>query len=246
MNKKSIISLMLCGLLMVPTQIEAKGSHHSSHSSHSRIFSFSSSKSKPATLKSGKSILKPKVTQKSISTKNENPTVSKVNLAKTPIVTKPQPTVKSAGTKTNPVKTSNLKVDSGSFTTKSKTQSAAKPKITYTVKPKPQTKKAYVPKYYKSYSTRTVYHHTNNDFLTYYALSNLFDDDDDVTERDIVRELESRGYSDSEIDDILYQGRTEQQKINKNFKYEEEKKFNWTISIIAIGGIIYIIAKIRK
>jgi hypothetical protein len=245
MNKKSIISLMLCGLLMVPIQIEAKGSHHSSHSSHSSS-SFNSSKSKPATLKSGKSILKTKVTQKSISTKNENPTVSKVNLTKTPIVTKPQPAVKSTSTKTNPVKISNLKVDSGSFTTKSKTQSVAKHKITYTVKPKPQTKKSYVPKYYKSYSARTVYHHTNNDFLTYYALSNLFDDDDDVTERDIVRELESRGYSHSEIDDILYQGRTEQQKVNKNFKYEEEKKFNWTISIIAIGGIIYIITKIRK
>lgn len=265
MNKKAIASLIICGMLIVPSQVDAKGFSSGGRSvSSSRSFSSSSSKSfssgsksfssgskstvskssgslfksssksssKPFSLKLGKSTLKPK-SSKTIPRVNKVKTTNKSNVKK--IDNK-----KVDLSKKSQVKKTTVKVDSGMFK----------------VKPRPKTSsKKYKPKHYKSYNNTVVYYpvHSNNSFLEFYMLTNLFDNDDDVTERDIVRELESRGYSQSEIDDILYEGRQEQQRENKDFKYEEKKSsvdwasiFGGTLMAGSIGGIIYMLVKARK
>lgn len=74
---------------------------------------------------------------------------------------------------------------------------------------------AYKPKYYKSYNRNLLYKFSaNKSLLTYYMLDEVFDDDDDITEQDLVRELEKKGYTKTEIDKILKEGKSEAKSSN--------------------------------
>ena len=79
-------------------------------------------------------------------------------------------------------------------------------------------------------------------------LSEIFKDKDKekdkVSEQDIVKALEEKGYSKEEIDQILDEAKTEENE-NKPF-YDGWKWYNWTIfigiiSILTIGLIALIV-----
>ena len=103
------------------------------------------------------------------------------------------------------------------------------------------------PTYYTSYSTKPSYSLSNSIF-NYYMLSEIFKDKDKekdkVSEQDIVKALEEKGYSKEEIDQILDEAKTEENE-NKPF-YDGWKWYNWTIfigiiSILTIGLIALIV-----
>lgn len=78
----------------------------------------------------------------------------------------------------------------------------------------------YVPRYYNRYSDTRYY--SNNGFYEnywrYYAISHLFRNKERVSEKDIVRELEKKGYTEKEINQILKGANDEQEKENKDNK----------------------------
>lgn len=95
------------------------------------------------------------------------------------------------------------------------------------------------PTYYMNYRTDTSYPLTNSIFQ-FYMLDQIFSDKEQVTEQDVAKALEERGYTKEEVDQILDEAKTEEQE-NKPF-YDGWKWYNWlllTIILIAIiGGII--------
>ena len=117
-----------------------------------------------------------------------------------------------------------------------------------TVKPKESTTIVNNnPTYYTNYSTQPSYSLSNSIF-NYYMLSEIFKDKDKekdkVSEQDIVKALEEKGYSKEEIDQILDEAKTEENE-NKPF-YDGWKWYNWTIfigiiSILTIGLIALIV-----
>ena len=117
-----------------------------------------------------------------------------------------------------------------------------------TVKPKESTTIVNNnPTYYTNYSTQPSYSLSNSIF-NYYMLSEIFKDKDKekdkVSEQDIVKALEEKGYSKEEIDKILDEAKTEENE-NKPF-YDGWKWYNWTIfigiiSILTIGLIALIV-----
>ena len=68
-------------------------------------------------------------------------------------------------------------------------------------------------------------------------LSNIFKDKKEVTDRDIAKELESRGYSNQEIDKILNEAKQEQQKDKESFWMSTLKIIG---AIIAVGLVVII------
>lgn len=117
-----------------------------------------------------------------------------------------------------------------------------------TVKPKESTTIVNNnPTYYTNYSTQPSYSLSNSIF-NYYMLSEIFKDKDKekdkVSEQDIVKALEEKGYSKEEIDQILDEAKTEENE-NKPF-YDGWKWYNWTIfigiiSVLTIGLIALIV-----
>ena len=117
-----------------------------------------------------------------------------------------------------------------------------------TVKPKESTTIVNNnPTYYTNYSTQPSYSLSNSIF-NYYMLSEIFKDKDKekdkVSEQDIVKALEEKGYSKEEIEQILDEAKTEENE-NKPF-YDGWKWYNWTIfigiiSILTIGLIALIV-----
>lgn len=117
-----------------------------------------------------------------------------------------------------------------------------------TVKPKESTTIVNNnPTYYTNYSTQPSYSLSNSIF-NYYMLSEIFKDKDKekdkVSEQDIVKTLEEKGYSKEEIDQILDEAKTEENE-NKPF-YDGWKWYNWTIfigiiSVLTIGLIALIV-----
>lgn len=222
--------------------------------------------SKPSSLKSGTTTLKTK--------KGES--IPKTNSKSKPTSTDKK-TTETKKPDSSAVK--NTKVDSiNKFSTKPKTETKkedkkeqkteSKPKTSssykYTVKPRPVTSTShfapgYTP-YYNSYSSQPSHYSSGLDFWDYYMLSNLFKDKkDEITDRDIAKELESRGYTKDEVDKILKEGKEQQKQADKKKaeekkiidqkKAKEDKKekiFKYSLiggSLVCIGGIIYIFRK---
>ncbi len=136
-----------------------------------------------------------------------------------------------------------------SSTPKTTTKSTSSNRTTVkhnTVKPRQNTGGTTIinnnPTYYSSYSTGYSYPITNSIFQ-YYMLNEIFKDKESVTEKDIVKALEEKGYSKEEVDQILDEAKQEEN-INKSF-YDGWKWYNWTIFAIiilaSIGIIIWII-----
>ncbi len=100
----------------------------------------------------------------------------------------------------------------------------------------------YKPKYYKSYNRNLLYNFSaNRSLLTYYMLDEVFDDDDDITEQDLVRELEKKGYTKTEIDKILKEGKSEAKSSNII-----QLVVVCLFGILAIGIIVILILKKRR
>lgn len=113
-----------------------------------------------------------------------------------------------------------------------------------TVKPKTDsTGKSTVinnnPTYYTNYSTNTSYPLTNSIFQ-FYMLDQIFSDKEEVTEQEIAKALEERGYTKEEVDQIIDEAKTEEQE-NKPF-YDGWKWYNWllfvVIILVIIGGLV--------
>lgn len=151
--------------------------------------------------------------------------------------------VKSSTPKTSTTKSSST----GKTYTTTKDTSSSRTTIKHeTVKPKEDAGGTTIinsnPTYYNNYSTGRSYSITNSIFQ-YYMLNEIFKDKESVTEKDIVKALEEKGYSKEEVDQILDEAKQEEN-INKPF-YDGWKWYNWTIFAIiilaSIGIIIWII-----
>ena len=140
--------------------------------------------------------------------------------------------VKSSTPKTSTTKSSST----GKTYTTTKDTSNSRTTIKHeTVKPKETTVINNNPTYYNNYNTGRSYSITNSIFQ-YYMLSEIFKDKESVTEKDIVKALEEKGYSKEEVDQILDEAKQEE-KINKPF-YDGWKWYNWTIFTIIIVACI--------
>ena len=91
------------------------------------------------------------------------------------------------------------------------------------------------PTYYSTYRTDTSLPLTNSIFQ-FYMLDQIFTDKENVTEQDVAKALEERGYSKEEVDQILDEARTEEQ-TNKPL-FDEWKWYNW---LLLVGVILTII-----
>lgn len=157
-----------------------------------------------------------------------------------------------SSTKSSSVSSSTPKTTTSSSTGKTYTTTKSETGRTTvnheTVKPKESTTIVNNnPTYYTNYSTQPSYSLSNSIF-NYYMLSEIFKDKDKekdkVSEQDIVKALEEKGYSKEEIDQILDEAKTEENE-NKPF-YDGWKWYNWTIfigiiSILTIGLIALIV-----
>lgn len=147
--------------------------------------------------------------------------------------------VKSSTPKTSTTKSSST----GKTYTTTKDTSSSRTTIKHeTVKPKENAGGTTIinsnPTYYNNYSTGRSYSITNSIFQ-YYMLNEIFKDKESVTEKDIVKALEEKGYSKEEVDQILDEAKQEEN-INKPF-YDGWKWYNWTIFAIIILASIGII-----
>jgi hypothetical protein len=182
----------------------------------------------------------------STSVKSSSPKTSSSTKSSTPkssSSTKSNSNAKSSTPKTSTTKSSST----GKTYTTTKDTSSSRTTIKHeTVKPKENAGGTTIinsnPTYYNNYSTGRSYSITNSIFQ-YYMLSEIFKDKDQVTEQDIVKALEEKGYTKEEVDQILDEAKQEE-KINKPF-YDGWKWYNWTIFAIiilaSIGIIIWII-----
>ena len=98
------------------------------------------------------------------------------------------------------------------------------------------------PAYYKNYSSTNMF--TPNVWTVMWAFQCIHDSTEQVSEQDIAKELEERGYTPEEIDEILAEGRMAQEE-DKQVIEEQEKITNYVligfvviIIIIVIVGII--------
>lgn len=180
----------------------------------------------------------PRTSVKSSSPKSSSGIKSSVksNTPKSSSSTKSNSSVKSSTPKTSTTKSSST----GKTYTTTKGTSSSRTTIKHeTVKPKENTGGTTVinnnPTYYNNYNTGRSYSITNSIFQ-YYMLSEIFKDKESVTEKDIVKALEEKGYSKEEVDQILDEAKQEE-KINKPF-YDGWKWYNWTIFTIIIVACI--------
>lgn len=215
----------------------ARGGHvgHASHASHSSHVSHSSR----ATTHSSKTTVK-----------SSRPTSSKVDSGK--FSTKPSTNksttktkIKSSASKS----TNKTTIKSNKTTIKSKRTTINVTKH-YSVRPRRSIAIVNThPTYYMHYSATPVVYNRGLSFWDYYMLSNLMESKKQVTDRDIARELESRGYSNSEVDTILKQAKSEQQVVVREEQSFGHKLWNfikglikWTLIIICVALVMLGIA----
>ena len=98
------------------------------------------------------------------------------------------------------------------------------------------------PTYYKNYSSTNMFR--PNVWTAMWAFHCIHDSTEQVSKQDIAKELEERGYTQEEIDEILAEGRMAQEE-DKQVIEEQKKIVNYIliglaviIIIIAIVGIV--------
>lgn len=154
-------------------------------------------------------------------------------------------------------------VDSGTSSTSKKSTTSSDKSTTsndsnidsgdYTVKKKTsETISNIIPSLYKNYSRNRYYRRGSNiNFWRYYGLYHLFDDDDDeISEAELVRNLEEQGYTEEEIEQILADASLEEYDDIEDEEYIEEyeedteeagKSFSvFRIIAFGLGGLILI------
>ena len=102
------------------------------------------------------------------------------------------------------------------------------------------------PTYYTNHSSTNMF--TPNAWTAMWAFQCIHDSTEQVSEQDIAKELEERGYTPEEIDEILAEGRMAQEE-DKQVIAEQEKIMNYIligfVVIIIIIVIVGIVALIR-
>lgn len=210
---KTIILIIIMGIcLILPIKVYGRA-HTSVHSStHSTTVHSSTPKSS---------------TSSSHSVKSSTPS----SKSKSSTSTSTQSSKSTKSTSTGKTYTT-TKSDSGRTTIKHET---VKPKESTTIVNNNPT-------YYTNYSTQPSYSLSNSIF-NYYMISEIFKDKDKekdkISEQEIVKALEEKGYTEEEIKQILDEAKTEE-KENKPF-YDGWKWYNWTLFIICILILIGIL-----
>lgn len=246
MNKK-ILPILLAGLIIVPAPVEAIARSSARSSTRSSITrSTTKSTSKSSSSSSSKSTTTNKNTTSSTkSTTNNTTSTTKVDSgtfsAKPPTSSSNSSTNSSNSNKTN---------NTNSSTNKTSTTSTGS---NYTVKRKNTTSNnssTYAPKYYTGYSSSPVRYNSGLGFWDYYMLSNLLGSNrtNQVTEQDIVKELEIQGYTKKEIDKILQEADEEQTTYETNKAKEDKKNTKiryglMTASSVCIAATCYLLFK---
>ena len=90
------------------------------------------------------------------------------------------------------------------------------------------------PTYYKNYSSTNMF--TPNAWTAMWAFQCIHDSTEQVSEQDIAKELEERGYTAKEIGEILAEGRMAQEE-DKQVIEEQEKITN----CIVIGSVVILV-----
>lgn len=130
----------------------------------------------------------------------------------TPKVSTPRVSTSKSTSKVNTSKpintgTKTTKVTSGNFSVKPKTSKPNTPVTT---------------KHYNGYSNSYYPNTYSNSFFTHYALSSSIRNNDEISDRDLAKELEMQGYSQEEIKKIINEGKKE---TKKDTKREMKKDF---------------------
>ena len=251
---KCLLTSILTIIMLCPYNIvEAKSYKSSSKSSSSSKSYKSSTKSsissgKYSTSKKNNSSSSKKTTTSNTkvnkntnsSTSNSNTNTNKNTNDSTTSSNTSNNTTTVDSNKSNSTKTTNknssLKVDSGNFTNKStyenttnKNTSSSKSsssKTSYTVKPREKKSNYnYNPNYYTKFKSNK-YYSRDLSFFKYYMIASLLtnNNEDKISERDIVYALEENGYTDSEIDSIMMDLENEQINYEHQVNKEEVSK----------------------
>lgn len=93
------------------------------------------------------------------------------------------------------------------------------------------------PTYYKNYSSTNMF--TPNVWTAMWAFQCIHDSTEQVSEQDIAKELEERGYTPEEIDQILDEGRMAQEEDKQVI--EEQEKIENIFVIICIVILVALI-----
>ena len=93
------------------------------------------------------------------------------------------------------------------------------------------------PTYYKNYSSTNMF--TPNAWTAMWAFQCIHDTAEQVSEQDIAKELEERGYTQEEIDEILAEGRMAQEEDKQVI--EEQEKIENIFVIICIVILVALI-----
>ena len=223
---KTIILIIIMGIcLILPIKVYGRA-HTSVHSStHSTTVHSSTPKSSTSSSHSVKSSTPSSKSKSSTSTSTQSSKSTKSTSTST------QSSKSTKSTSTGKTYTT-TKSDSGRTTIKHET---VKPKESTTIVNNNPT-------YYTNYSTQPSYSLSNSIF-NYYMISEIFKDKDKekdkISEQEIVKALEEKGYTEEEIKQILDEAKTEE-KENKPF-YDGWKWYNWTLFIICILILIGIL-----
>lgn len=160
---------------------------------------------------------------------------------------------RASSVKSTSIKSSSSSIKSTSTSTKSSSTSGVKNISGY---------KSFTPKYnssniktekinsnpvnYMNYSSTNMF--TPNVWTAMWAFQCIHDSTEQVSEQDIAKELEERGYTKEEIDEILAEGRMAQEE-DKQVKEQEEKVLTYILIglLVAIGifAIWVIVAAVR-
>lgn len=169
----------------------------------------------------------------------------------TTVKSTPRSSVKSSTPKTSTSSKSSVKATTPKTSTSSKSSSSSifksSKSSTYST-PKRENKVINNnPTFYNTYSTDKKYS-TTDTLFTYYMLNEIFEGKEEVSEKDVAKALEEKGYSKEEVDNIL-----KEQQQNKEKDKEKEEKAKQTLKnavqvfliIIAVcstvGAVILII-----
>ena len=101
-----------------------------------------------------------------------------------------------------------------------------------------KTEKVQEATHYNNYSTSNFF--TPNFWTAMWAFQCIHDSTEKVTEQDIAKELEERGYSQEEIQEILKEG--EQAKVAEEEQNKKDSTMLWWILGALVIGIIIVIS----
>ena len=131
--------------------------------------------------------------------------------------------------KSNNTKNNTTRVDSGKFTVKPKKISKTNSTIT--------------PKFYSEYSSTPRSYNGGLSIFDYYMLNSLFRNNNQVSDREIAKELEKQGYTKSETDKIIKDIKSEDKKEKEKKSINKVKMFMviGSLTLASIVGLVFML-----